>query len=413
VGGRSSRVCEVLGLPRLMVISEGSMQVAVLGRNAQQRLATQDLDGFFERVDYVFFRADESGYWDFTDRIKVHDVAGADLPPSPTPVGRLLRRGRILSSGVSRILQIADQQRPDVVMAVEPFMSAMIARHLARRRRIPYAVFLVSAYELSARVGGKTGIHFLPQWVCGPIEQLALRSADMVLTDRGYYRDYAVSRGVDPGRIRVAPCFADTDYYTATPDPAIWSTLGVSDQRPLVYVGRLSAEKYVLDLVEVLAIVRRTMPARELVLVSGGGPQETELLARAEALGCAAQVHIARNLTRHQIISTMAGAGVVLGTHAGFTLLEASLQSAPLVAYDFEWHPELIHSGETGILVPYRDAPAMAAAALRLLADPGLARRYGEAANRLARSRHGRDLTIAALRSHYAEMLAMPRRGHR
>ena len=55
-------------------------------------------------------------------------------------------------------------------------------------------------------------------------------------------------------------------------------------------------------------------------------------------------------------------------------------RSRPIVATPVGGTPELVTDGETGLLVPPRDPEALAEALRRVLDDPDLARRLGEAA---------------------------------
>jgi glycosyltransferase involved in cell wall biosynthesis len=55
---------------------------------------------------------------------------------------------------------------------------------------------------------------------------------------------------------------------------------------------------------------------------------------------------------------------------------------------------ELVSDGETGLLVPPRDAAALRAAVERLLRDPELRERLGRAARARARERFGWDAVI-------------------
>ena len=63
------------------------------------------------------------------------------------------------------------------------------------------------------------------------------------------------------------------------------------------------------------------------------------------------------------------------------SILEAFASGVPVVSTDAGGIPDLLESGRTGLLVPIGDAEAMAAAALRLLQDLDLARRFSLAAH--------------------------------
>lgn len=60
-------------------------------------------------------------------------------------------------------------------------------------------------------------------------------------------------------------------------------------------------------------------------------------------------------------------------------LMEAMAAGRAVVATNVSGTPELVLDGETGLLVPPRDADALAAAVLRVLDDAALRRRFGEA----------------------------------
>ena len=76
----------------------------------------------------------------------------------------------------------------------------------------------------------------------------------------------------------------------------------------------------------------------------------------------------------------LAQASVIAAPLAGLALVEGALSGTPIVAYDYEWHSELIRTDETGILVPHRDTDAMAAAICALLDDSERGEDLGERA---------------------------------
>ena len=62
------------------------------------------------------------------------------------------------------------------------------------------------------------------------------------------------------------------------------------------------------------------------------------------------------------------------------TVVEAGAHGLPVVAARSGAFPEVIRDGETGLLVPPDDPQALAKALQRLIADPDLRRRLGDAA---------------------------------
>lgn len=70
-------------------------------------------------------------------------------------------------------------------------------------------------------------------------------------------------------------------------------------------------------------------------------------------------------------------------------LIEAAAAGLPLVATDVPGCREVVREGENGLLVPPRNAEALAEALARLAADAGLRAAYGRASRRLAEAEFG------------------------
>ncbi len=66
------------------------------------------------------------------------------------------------------------------------------------------------------------------------------------------------------------------------------------------------------------------------------------------------------------------------------SILEASAFGMPIIATSVGGVPYMILDGENGLLVPNEDSAAMASAVIRLVKEPGLARRLSENAYRMA-----------------------------
>jgi glycosyltransferase involved in cell wall biosynthesis len=137
-----------------------------------------------------------------------------------------------------------------------------------------------------------------------------------------------------------------------------------ADPPEVLFVGRLSPEKGIHELAEA---------ARGLnLVVAGDGPLRPLV---PDALGFVPHEEVERLLARAAV--------VVLPSHREglpMALLEAMAHGRAVVATPVGGIPGLVEDGRTGLLVPPGDAGALRAAIDRLLADPELRRRLGEAA---------------------------------
>lgn len=79
----------------------------------------------------------------------------------------------------------------------------------------------------------------------------------------------------------------------------------------------------------------------------------------------------------------------------GLVYLEAGVHGLPVIAHAIGGVPEAVIDGETGLLVAPGDGPALTAAFARLLGDPALRRRLGDAGRARARAHTWRDSALS------------------
>ncbi|HEY7213157.1 MAG TPA: glycosyltransferase, partial [Thermoanaerobaculia bacterium] len=92
----------------------------------------------------------------------------------------------------------------------------------------------------------------------------------------------------------------------------------------------------------------------------------------------------------------------------GLAALEAMSCEVPVIASDAGGLPEVVVHGETGFLCPVGDVDAMAAAALRLLTDEDLRRRFGAASRRRAVEEFSQETVVRRYRSIYQRVTGLP-----
>jgi glycosyltransferase involved in cell wall biosynthesis len=168
------------------------------------------------------------------------------------------------------------------------------------------------------------------------------------------------------------------------------STVPEPDEPPhVLFAGRLSREKGILDLVE----AAEGIP----LVVAGDGPLRERVPG---ALGM---------LPHHELLPLYGRAAVVAcpSRREGFGVVcaEAMAHGRPVVAGAVGGLLDLVVDGETGLLVEPGDVAGLRAALERLLGDAELRARLGDSARRRVREQFAWDRVTDATLSAYASIL--------
>jgi len=183
--------------------------------------------------------------------------------------------------------------------------------------------------------------------------------------------------------------------------------LWTSDPRaPLVgCVGYLLPEKGQEALVRAMPLILEGQPDCRLVL-AGDGPCRSRLERLAGELKVTRSVCFAGHV---EDVSTVYRALDVflfpsLEEPLGSSLLAAMAQALPAVGVARGAVPEIIHDGRDGLLVAASEPNRIAAATLRLLNDPALARALGAAARETIVERFSADRMVEDTLSVYRRL---------
>ena len=212
-------------------------------------------------------------------------------------------------------------------------------------------------------------------------------------------------------RFAVIPNGVDLSRF-ATPPPrcGIRSELGIpADALLMGVVARLEAEKGHRFLIDAMPAVLAAVPDAWLLVV-GEGSEADKLRDRASSLGAHVADRIRFTGRRDDVSALTADLDVAvlpsLREAQGISILEAMARRVPVVASAVGGIPEVITSGVDGILVPPGDAEALGVALARLLSDPALRRRLGEAGYRTVAERFSIDAQVKRIEAVYDEELA-------
>jgi Glycosyltransferase len=163
--------------------------------------------------------------------------------------------------------------------------------------------------------------------------------------------------------------------------------------RPLIVsVGRYIEKKGFSTLIDACALLRERDWECQII---GQGPLENDLREQVGRLGLEGRVIIAGPKSEGEIREILARAHVfalpcLTASDGGrdnlpTVIMEAMAAGLPSVSTPVAAVPEMVVDGETGFLVPEKDASALADRLARLIDDPSLAQSLGAAGRRRCR----------------------------
>ena len=233
--------------------------------------------------------------------------------------------------------------------------------------------------------------------------------ADRVITSGETIRDLVIEAGVDPWRVVAIPAGVDLAEFTGGPGDgeAMRETLGLS--RPVIgSVAMFRGSKGHAHLLDAFATVHARHSAARLLLVGDGIRRPwVEGLARARGLreavvftGFRADVPDLLRAMDCFVLASTRTEGVPQ------SLLQAFAAGVPVVASSIGGIPEVVKDGETGILVPPEDAPALARAIESVLGDRSGASARARAARQMVEDRFSHGAAVSRLLALYDEVIA-------
>jgi glycosyltransferase involved in cell wall biosynthesis len=270
--------------------------------------------------------------------------------------------------------------RFDVVLGAYLYPDGCAAALLAQLLGVPYAL-----------KGHGTDVNLVAGWrTVRPLLRLTLERAGAAIGVSRPMVERLVELGAPRERAVLVENGVDRDTFQPRDKREARRELGLpEDANVIVFVGRLEKEKGAPELVDALRLVAqrrstRQRPPVHLVFV-GDGSLRRELERHAQHLANApagedvgARVRLAGPKPLEEVARHLAAADLLaLPSWAEGTpnvVLEALAAGRPVVATRVGGIPDVVHDGETGLLVPPHDVSALAAAL-----DDALERSWDEA----------------------------------
>lgn len=270
------------------------------------------------------------------------------------------------------------QTRPDIVNFGNP-KTGLVGGVVAALWRVPVRVYTLHGLRLETAVGIK---RLLLMWT----ERLTMHCAHQVVAVSPSLRERSLAlKLVSPGKIITLHHGSVNGIRALRIDSEQVETLRLKlglSQASLVFgfVGRLTHDKGIRELVSAFQIVHKVHPEARLLLVGDfetGDPVDAQTRHLIETFKAIVWAGYAPNVLPYYGLLDV----LVLPTYReGFptVALEGAALGLPLITTDATGARDAVQEGVTGLRVPVGDMDQLVQAMQRLAGDPALRRRLGQ-----------------------------------
>jgi phosphatidyl-myo-inositol dimannoside synthase len=296
--------------------------------------------------------------------------------------------------------RVAEQVRPAVIHASSghrgfefALVGAALRRHIGRPLVYEVRSFFESTWSGDDE-WSETGEQYQRRF---DAETAAMQQADHVITIAEAMKEEIVARGVDPARITVIPNGVDADLFQPAPrDPRLVERYGLDGAFTFGYVSNLDHprenQELLIDATKVLLGRGRQVKA----LIVGDGSRREELEAYARHAGVGRAVRFTGRVPHDEVRGHYAvlDAFVVPRKDERAARMvtplkpyEALAMARPLVVSNLPALVEIAEPEERGLTFAHGEPAALADALERLIDDPALGERMGQAGRAWVTSR--------------------------
>ena len=305
-----------------------------------------------------------------------------------------------------RFARLLKKLAPDVIHAHDPHGVAMASLALslgASSSTKSGSTARVPALIASRRVDFHLKGNSFSRW--------KYRQVDCFIAASEAIRQMLVADGVPADRTVTVHEGIDVDHVLAAPPVNVHEAFWLPHHAPVV--GNVAAlvphkgQRYLIDAAHL--VVQQIPDARFIILGEGELREHLEHQVKEHHL----EKHVLLPGFRTDVLGCIKGFDLFVMSSVteglGTSLLDAMACARPIVATRAGGIPEIVEDEVNGVLVPPRDAHALADAIIRLLKDEGTRQRMGDAGLARVRERFTVDRMVAETAGVYERVVTLPR----
>ena len=316
-----------------------------------------------------------------------------ELREAGIPVTLIGKPLKIDPFALARLIKFLRAKRFDVVQTWV-FAANSYGRVAAHRAGVPVIVTAEMAVNLWKNRGHLAIDRFLARWT------------DRVVGNSNAVVNFYRKAGLPESKLAMIHSGIGGDEPPEVDRAAIRASFGWPADAPMaMFAGRLMPQKGVDDLINALDLLQHVRPALKTLIV-GGGPLRGDLEETAKAYELPDKVRFLGH--RDDVPRLLAASDMLVlpSLYEGLPniVLEAMRFRKPVVATAAPGTTEVVIDGETGLLVPLKNPPALAKAIRALVDDPDLGRNLGEGGRRRVEDEFGVETMVERFAALYEEL---------
>lgn len=235
--------------------------------------------------------------------------------------------------------------------------------------------------------------------------KFSIEQSDGVTTVSRYLKEKTITNYDVDKEIEVIHNFIDCDLYKPEPSCAFKARFAPNNEKILIHTSNFRAVKRVQDTIKILALVRKEVDAK-LVLV-GDGPERSECERMIRELDLQNSVVF---LGKQEGLSDILNAADLFlipsqSESFGLAALEAMACGLPVVSSSVGGLPELIKHNETGYIAEIGDVERMAKYTIDLLTNEKKYKMFSANSRNRALQQFDKELIIPQYEAYYHKVL--------
>ena len=327
---------------------------------------------------------------DFVENIFFHEVEVFQYP--------LFDYAPYSLSLASKMAQVALREELDLLhvhYAVPHATSAYLAKKiLEKRKRLPV---ITTLHGTDITLVGNDQSYY-------DITRFSIEESDAVTAVSPYLKEQTLLNFNIENNIEVIPNFLDPERFKPVTNlnRDCFTSPG---EKVLMHISNFRTVKRIPDIIEVFEGVARRMRARLLLI--GSGPEKEHARTLAEEKGLINSVTFLGRRDDVSNIIPCADLYLLLSEHESFglTALEAMSCEVPVIGTSGSGMDGFLGDGAAGMLFPVGDVGAMTDGCVKILENPGLAKRMGKRGRKRVIEEYHEDSIVERYEELYEKVL--------